>query len=546
MAATIDLRLVVWAPCYSPSTSQLPTLDPDSLYAASILQARRVPRYSLSPPSSLLHSRVPCLEEETTSVRLAEDIDAIENFASKHAGRSVGLSLLDEDHEPGGNEREHRRRWAKRQALSQYLLSTLHPLVYQTLFSPELYIKYTAKAYTAGLSILNRSSLIGRLRSNLRSYYAIKGNLLDGGSEDDSDLAAILIESNTRKYLKEEDEKERQTLADRGGVSMTGKRGQRMQGLRRGGLLAEEKASAARAFSEMRLRTYAETVLGVFAAALGSDEYFFASTRPSLLDLRLFSILAPFLVPSSSYPSLASSTLPTLLHSKFPTLVLHSKRVQNLIWPIEIQSMLESSSTDGNNPTKKTLVSTPGWPTLVNRECDGTEISQPVQPMTIRVASTLGKVCGSTYHYTSSLFSSTKKPHTSARASASGVSSTPPPEPKTALTEAEKKEARKVAIGRWIWISSAVAGLIGTAFASGLLAIQYGGDEDEEEEVGEVVELMKNETAEGEEEDDDDAITEIDEDEGDYQIEIIEISDDGSEDDDEVAMEIEEEEDADE
>jgi hypothetical protein len=255
MSTSLGLRLIVWAPIYSPSTSELPTLDPDSLYAATLLQASRVSTFSLSPPSSLLHSRIPCLEEETTSVRLAEDIDAIESFARKHAGNGAGPSLLDEDDITGKNERASRRRWAKRRALDRYLLSTLHPLVYQTLFSPDVYPQHSLKLYIAGLSVLNRGSLITRLRKNLRTHYAIQGDLLDGGS-DDSELAAILIENNTQKYLKEEDERERRALADRGGISVNEKKGPFDLGPRGGGLLQEEKAIAAKAFSDMRVSTF--------------------------------------------------------------------------------------------------------------------------------------------------------------------------------------------------------------------------------------------------------------------------------------------------
>jgi hypothetical protein len=248
----VGTRLIVWAPCQRPSTSYLPTLDPDSLYATSILQARGVPDYSISAPSSLLHSRVPCLEETVSGVTLAQDIDSVERFATKHANRDQ--SLLDEEEGQDDNDnRERRRRWAQRKALERYILSTLYPLIHQVLFSQDLYSKHTAKVYQSGLSIVNQGSLISRLRRELRQHYAMKAKAMEDSR--DTELCAILSESNAAQYIREEEERERQDLADRGGIDRNGKRKSKVPGMRGDGLLQAEKAAAARAFSDMRVRT---------------------------------------------------------------------------------------------------------------------------------------------------------------------------------------------------------------------------------------------------------------------------------------------------
>jgi hypothetical protein len=285
----------------------------------------------------------------------------------------------------------------------------------------------------------------------------------------------------------------------------------------------------------LQLRTYAEKLFEVFADALSTDEYFFASMKPSMVDLRLFSILAPLLLPTSSYPELAKSTLPTLLRTKFPALVSHTERVQQLVWPIE-KRIREASTPDGQGVVRKTLVATPGWPSLPGREQDSTERLDSPPPLTIRVASTMGRICGSTYHYTSSVFSarsSTRSERTAKSAAPAAPSSSPP---KKATTEAERKEARRVAIGRWVWISSAVIGLVGTALASGLVSIQYGADEedgdeeDDDDDGGE--EVMEDEATL------EDTSIEVDEDEDDYQLEVIDVDEIDGEEVDEEAVEV--------
>jgi hypothetical protein len=251
------VRLIAWAPCLLPGTSQLPTLDPDSLYAASVLQARRVAQYTIGSASSLLHRRIPCLEEASTSVLLAQDIESIEGYAERHAGEGAGPSMLEEDKGVDGQDgAAAKRTWAKRKALECYLVSTLHPLIYQSLFSQDLYSSHTSKAYQSGLSLLNRNSLTSRLRSTLRQHYATKGKCLQEKDHSD-ELAAILLDSNARQYIREEEIRERRELADRGGISMNGKQRAGMFGLGReirgDGLLQEEKAAAAKTFTEMRV-----------------------------------------------------------------------------------------------------------------------------------------------------------------------------------------------------------------------------------------------------------------------------------------------------
>ena len=149
--------------------------------------------------------------------------------------------------------------------------------------------------------------------------------------------------------------------------------------------------------------------------------------------------------------------------------------------------MLEARTGRGGEIVQRQFVSTPGWPEIEGRQDEfGDEGSDP---LTIRLASGLGRVCGQTYYYASSILSTLKDQ----------TREEPKQETKTevkkpVMTQAEKTEARRVAIGRWIWISSAVVGLIGTAFTSGLLSISLVGDEDEDEaEAGEreIVELVQ-------------------------------------------------------
>ena len=242
--------------------------------------------------------------------------------------------------------------------------------------------------------------------------------------------------------------------------------------------------------------------------------------------MRLFSLLAPLLLPPLSYPALAASSLPTLLRSSYPSLVAHTQRLQALIWPIQVQPMLEASVAGGSGIVHRSMVYTPGWPDLPGRESDdGSGDAASAVPVTIRLARGLGRVCGQSYRYASTLFAPSPTPGQQSAGAASRPAAAEKQSSKTPpMTEVEKKEARRVAIGRWVWISSAVLGLIGTAFASGLLAIELV-DEGEETQVHG---LGQSERAEEEgpleEEMVDDGATEVDEDD-DFEVQIIDDDD---------------------
>lgn len=207
-----------------------------------------------------------------------------------------------------------------------------------------------------------------------------------------------------------------------------------------------------------------------------------------------------------------------------------------------MQSILESSSIGGGDVSRKTLVSTPGWPSLPGREDDSTEPLEPRPPVTIRIASSMGRMCGATYHYTSTLFSARKQKGNSASSSATPAHASS--NAKTAMTKAEEKEAKRVMIGRWIWISSAVIGIIGTAFASGLLAIEFSSGEEEEGQE-QLQEGLSADTAKDGEVLDAEA-TKSSDDEEEYELVLVDGEDDDDDDevddDDEDADEVETEE----
>ena len=85
----------------------------------------------------------------------------------------------------------------------------------------------------------------------MRQHFAMKAKAMENSR--DTELCAILAESNAARYIREEEDRERQDLADRGGIARDGKKRSRLGSVRGDGLLQEEKASAAKAFSEMRV-----------------------------------------------------------------------------------------------------------------------------------------------------------------------------------------------------------------------------------------------------------------------------------------------------
>lgn len=496
------IRLIAWAVQEASSKSNLPILDPDGLYALSILQARRGAKVALGDveievqaPSSLLHSKIPCLEDASTGVILADSLSATETYSWKLAGKKAERSLLADR-----MLEEDTKKVAKCKALERYVLSELHPIVHQILYAKDLYDKHTSRVYQCGLGHLSRYSMPNRIRRQLQVAFAEKGRFIDPSNE----LGPILRQYNTQRDLVLEDRKEREEMAHRAGIGMSG--GSAIKRKSGAGLLREEKEKASIAFKQSRITTFAQDVFDTLVESLGEEEYFSGLVKPSVLDLRIFSLLAPLLLPAQQYPALAEAPITQVLRSSYPTLFQHSERIRLLLWS------KDEASQQGE---------TPDWPILPGRNQDVTAAID--EPLSIRIATQLGRSTSQAYMFARRMISNLS-PFSRSRVVASNQG------PRSA---AEAREARMMTIGRYVWIASAIVGVIGTAFASGLLRIEIVDDSDAEA-VAESGDDWQTVTGEEVDEDLEDGEIDLDDDE------------DDDDDDDEDELELDDEFDLDE
>ncbi|PWN35726.1 uncharacterized protein FA14DRAFT_46179 [Meira miltonrushii] len=489
------IRLIAWAVQEASAKSNLPILDPDGLYALSILQARRGAKVALGDvevevqaPSSLLHSSIPCLEDASTGVILADSLSATEAYSWKLAGKKAERSLLADR-----LLEEDTKKLARCKALERYVLSELHPIVHQILYAKDLYDRHTSRVYQSGLGHLSRYSMPNRIRRQLQVAFAEKGRYIDPSNE----LGPILRQYNTQRDLVLEDRREREEIAQRAGIGMSG--GSAIKRKSGAGLLREEKEKASIAFKQSKMTTFAQEVFNTLAESLGEEEYFSSLAKPSVLDLRIFSLLAPLLLPAHEYPALAEAPIAQALRSSYPTLLQHSERIRLLLW-----SKQEASPQS----------EAPDWPILPGRQRNATAAND--EPLSIRIATQLGRSTSQAYMFARRM-TSNLMPFSRSRAVASNQ------RPRSA---AEAREARIMTIGRYVWIASAIVGVIGTAFASGLLRIEIV-DESEAEPVAENEEGWQTVTGE-----------EVDEELEDGEIDLDD-EDDEEDDDDDVEDELE-------
>lgn len=499
------VRLVAWAVQEASSKSNLPILDPDGLYALSILQARRGARVALGDveievqaPSSWLHAKIPSLEDAFTNVTLAETLPAIESYSWKLAGKKAERSLLADR-----LMEEDPTRQAKCKALERFVLSNLHPVVHQIFYTKDLFDRHTSRVYQSGLGYLSRYSMPNRIRRQLQLIYADKGRYVDPSNE----LGRILRQFNTQNDLVLEDRKEREQMAQRAGIGISG--GAAAKRKSGAGLLREEKEMASIAFMQSRVTNFAQSVFDTLAEFLGSDDFFSGLDKPALLDIRIFSLFAPLLLPSQEYPALAEVPIVQMLRDSYPSLLHHSERILSLLWSKQETSL---------------QVETPDWPILPGRKSNATDTID--EPLSIRIATQLGRSTSQAF-----IFARRMTVNLIPFPRSHQDNSQPQNSNEKQKSATENREARMVKIGRYVWIATAIVGAIGTAFASGLLRIEL-----VDQNAAEADEGWQTVTGEEEEKDEDEEEILIDD----------EVEDDEDDEDEEIEIDLEDELDLDE
>ena len=450
------LRLHVWG----TTRTTLPTLDPTSLYAASLLCGTFAHREDVtlqlaSASTSLV--RVPLLQvlnEQDETVEMVDEVEAIRAFCAA-AGLEASLA--------SDAEKE-----AKATALHALLDDQLLDLALHSLFSlPANFRTVTAPAYSsvggvdaaassnpllklASLPMRFQPSIPSRLRNAVETRLTAVGLWGLGGKEASAQTG-------------EADE-----LAARAGIIPKAKKG-----------LGQSARDAVRdEFERSKLVTRAREVLDVVNAALppGGEGYVLGADRAASVDAKLFGYLAPLLFAE---PKLPVDTLPRLIRSSYPHLATHLAKVKEELFPTNDSlawiSPTEAQSTPPALPATRSASTSSGllsyfWPSTPKASSSATSPPQP-----------------SSQHTRSNAASAAPRPTSEKR-------SAPPP------------EDRRLRLGRVLWICSALVGLVGYTFASGIVSVQFvdpDADEVEEGEDEEYDEDDEDEDEDGEDEEED-------------------------------------------
>ncbi|KAJ1030933.1 hypothetical protein NDA18_002160 [Ustilago nuda] len=412
-----SLRLYIWG-----ATPTLPSLDPTSLYAATILYATfsSNPQFRIqlvSATTSLL--RVPLLQvldENNLTSEVHTSIESILSFCV-----AFGLdSALQTDAEMN----------AKSLALHALLDDQLLDLTLHSLFSlPPNYRTTTAPAYSsigpldsnpssstlakiASLPLQFQPSIPSRLRNAVETRLTAVGLWGLGGKEASA--------QSGQAY----------DLAARAGIIPTKKRG----------LAATQKEAVREEFEKSKLTRQASEVLEVLDSALESKVL--SSGEVGSLDAKVFSYLAPLLL---AHPKLPIDTLPRLISTRYPKLAEYLFQTKEKLYPEGGVQWLSQSEAIKTPPTTVAQGASGGeggglwsyiWPSFGG---GGLESKASFTTNTLPQA-----------QYQSNQSSGARrKPN----------SSTSP-------------ENSKLKWGRAVWICSAVIGLVGYTFASGIVSVR--------------------------------------------------------------------------
>ncbi|KAJ9476880.1 LOW QUALITY PROTEIN: hypothetical protein PHBOTO_000552 [Pseudozyma hubeiensis] len=411
------LRLHVWG-----ASTSLPTLDPTSLYAASLLRSTFADNAQLQLASaSTSLSRVPLLQVidgNSKTVELIDNVEAIRTFCV-----AAGLdSALASDEELA----------AKQTALHALVDDHLLDLTLHSLFSlPSNFRTVTAPAYSsvggtqapasslaklASLPMRFQPSIPSRLRNVVETRLTTVGLWGMGGKEASAKSG-------------EADE-----LAARAGIVPARKKG----------LGQTAKQTVHDEFERSKLVTKWREVLDVVDAAIGSRVL--GASGVGSLDAHVFGYLAPLVFAS---PSLPTDTLPRLIKTSYP-------RLQDYLTSTK-QHLFPENATPWASPSE--VISTPPVLQQASTSTSSSGLLSYIWPFT--ATSSTDKAS-----FTADSFSATdpdSKPSSTSYRSTAGAG-----QQRKKSNPSASPEDRKLRLGRALWICSALVGLVGYTFASGI------------------------------------------------------------------------------
>ncbi|KAL9931580.1 hypothetical protein V8E36_009577 [Tilletia maclaganii] len=478
----------------------LPTLDPPSLYAATLLRLLPSPtpiQVTLSPPSALLHRIVPRLEFGDPNSRsyaartdALEGIDPIEQYARTPSAAELRPSVDDAyTSDPQAA--------ARAVALHALITHQLEPLTLHALFSHQDNFQTLALptySYTphrrppvsvlgkAGRTLAAPVQIRARLRAGVQAQLVRKGVWgLAGSAEEERE--------------REERAKKGRRLGRDGGGQGEGPSRVRLDGKEgSSSIKRSSRKEMVIGWEKAKLTALAKQPLDVLNAALSSTNgsWLLDAAKPTSLDAHLFSALAPVLFPGRLLESnTLEKTLPlaTLLRTDYPALVEHVTRLGQKVWAVQPQSTPSSSSTQ------------PAWEWTRSGTVDITlpsGLSGDAGPdNSLSLGSVASYVGSSVIAAPGQAWSSIRSFFGAGQSRRHQQQHAHPQDPHSALRQ------EGLGWGRVIWITSAVVGFVSFIFISGLIQIEF-------VEEGEEAEHEGNEEQEGETGDDE---REVDEEE---------------------------------
>ncbi|CAD6937852.1 unnamed protein product [Tilletia controversa] len=440
----------------------LPTLDPPSLYAASLLRllpAHEQHTLTLATPSALLHATVPRLEFSDSRAYAARTdalhgIRPIETYARTPNAAQQRPSIDDA-------LRSTPLLSSRATALHAVLTHQLEPITLHALFSHQHNF--------AALAVPTYTYSPGQKAPS--SWGAKVGMVLGAPVQVRPRLRASVQAQLGRRGIwglagSPEEERERETRTRKGrrlGKPPAGGKQDGPARVRAGekdakiGLKGSSRKEIVIGWERAKLTSIAEGSLDVLNAALEQDlnktSWLLGTSSPTSLDAHLFSVIAPvLLLPPKSADKLGASTpMASLLRTQYPALTQWEwKSTETQRIHVARNS---SSSSSSSTPSSVSLSAAAGY-------LASSALSAPA-----RAWSSMRS-----YIY----------PRRAAR---------PPPDSSSSSTASSLLRPENLGWGRIIWISSAVVGVVSFIFVTGLIQI----------------EIVDVEEGEGQEEDDSDA-----------------------------------------
>ncbi|KAE8268427.1 hypothetical protein A4X09_0g3913 [Tilletia walkeri] len=472
---------------YSQGQFALPTLDPSSLYAASLL--RLIPSsasyntqhtLTLATPSPLLHGTVPRLEfgaeNDGHSHSLAARTDALQGIQPIETYARTP-SAAQQRHSIDDAFRTNALSAARATALHSVITHELEPLILHALFShQENFRNLAVPTYTYTPGQKTPTSLPAKVGSVLAAPVHIRPRLRTSVQAQLSRRGIWgLAGSAEEEREKEQRAKKGRRLGKDAGEQDGPSRVRLGENGKKAGFKGSNRKEMAIGWERAKLTSITKQCLDVLNSALDQDpsktSWLLDASIPTSLDAHLFSVMAPVLFPGAlSATNLETTTpIPSLLRTQYPALVAHATRLAQLLWAVQPVTVEGPSGYESHwewQPSATQAVH------VAHRSASSSASSS------VSLTSAASYLASSVLSAPSNAWSSVRSyltPRRSARPQSTSSSSDSP----------SFLRPESLGWGRIIWIGSAVVGFVSFIFVAGIIQVEFveeGAVQDEDED----------------------------------------------------------------